>query len=91
MKPFMLRVLLLFFVLLFSSQALASSSAVMESFNKEVSSSTESQVTDVDKGRHQILFIMGVILLILIFLTAGISKADCTDLAAVNSVEEPEK
>lgn len=75
MKPSFLRVIFLLFALCLTNNVLASSTAVMDSFNKEVSGAVKSTVVNEDKGKHQILFIMGVILLLLIFLTAGFGMA----------------
>ncbi|MDH5544340.1 MAG: hypothetical protein OEZ43_02040 [Gammaproteobacteria bacterium] len=51
-------------------------SAIMDSFNKETMNQNVSVIVSNEDGKkHKILFIMGVILLILIFLTAGLGLA----------------
>ena len=54
----------------------ANSSAVMDSFTKgSIPSSVQVELKEKDTGKHQILFIMGVILILLILLTAGFGMA----------------
>lgn len=72
------RIFLFAFVILFSSTAsfaddMSNSSSVLESFNKQVIEKDTGALEDnADEYKHQILFVMGVILLVLIFITAGL-------------------
>ena len=75
MRSVLLRMLVVLCLLCSPAILFANSSAVMGSFNKNVMTSAEAQLVEKDSGKHQILFIMGVILLLLIFLTAGFGMA----------------
>lgn len=75
MRSFFSRMLLV--LCLFSAPSLlfANSSAVMDSFTKNTVATEQYKAAEKDSGKHKILFIMGVILLLLIFLTAGFGMA----------------
>lgn len=50
---------------------------IMQSFNKQAIKQMDEkrQIVNEDSSKHKILFIMGVILIILIFITAGLGLA----------------
>jgi hypothetical protein len=75
MRHFFSKVIIVCCLFAASAPLFASSTAVMDSFNREVMASNPPMVVEKDNSKHKILFIMGVILLVLIFLTAGFGMA----------------